>query len=205
MSSFGEKSILCRDIVVLDHWFANSLDICEYLTLRGDRCMSYNHIDSKVVDEARRVRESMVIDKCISGHIFVYKLNSSSVYIREYLCSCSNCLEFSSKQLLQGQRYSLKIVKANFTANFDKTVADLNHYGNKSSNSEDECAPHAEFENGDNQNFFDFITLPSYIVSITGNMLQTAYILKIFEKGTKIHDKYGHVILLDDLQKSGKN
>ena len=55
--------------------------------------MSYNHIDSKEVDEARCACESMVIDKCMSGHIFVYKPNSSSVYMREYLCSCSNCLK----------------------------------------------------------------------------------------------------------------
>ena len=95
MSSFGVKSILRRDIVALDHWFANSLDICEYLTLRGDSRMSYNRIDSKVVHEARPVRESMVINKCMSGHIFVYKPNSNSVYMREYLRSCSNCLELN--------------------------------------------------------------------------------------------------------------
>ena len=79
MSSFGVKSILRRDIVVLDHWFAENLDICEYLTLRQDSCMSHNHIDSKAVDEALRVRESMIIDKCTSGHTFVYKPNSGSV------------------------------------------------------------------------------------------------------------------------------
>ena len=28
------KSILRRYIVALDHWFANGLDICEYLTLK---------------------------------------------------------------------------------------------------------------------------------------------------------------------------
>ena len=76
MSSFGVKSVLRRDIVALDHWFANSLDICDYFTLRGEFHMSYNHIDSKVVDEARRVRESMFIDKYVSGRIFMYKLNS---------------------------------------------------------------------------------------------------------------------------------
>lgn len=35
-----------------------------------------NHIVSRVVDEARRAGESMVIDKYVSGHIFMYKLNS---------------------------------------------------------------------------------------------------------------------------------
>ena len=53
-----------------------------------------------------------------------------------------------------------------------------------------------------NQNVFDFITLPSDIALITGNMLQPVYILKIFEKGktsTKMHDKYEHVILPEEL------
>ena len=42
---------------------------------------------------------------------------------------------------------------------------------------------------------------------ITGNMLQPAYVLKIFEKGkasTKMHDKYGHMILPDELYLKGK-
>ena len=95
--------------------FANSLDICEYLTLRGDSHISYNHLDIKVVHEARRVRESMVIDKCMSGHEFVYKPNSNSIYKREYLCSCSNCLELKFENC-----------ESLITANFDQTVADIN-------------------------------------------------------------------------------
>ena len=50
MSNFAIKSIdVGRDIIALDHWFANSLDISEYLTLRGDSLISYNVIDSKVL------------------------------------------------------------------------------------------------------------------------------------------------------------
>ena len=112
MSSFGVKSILRRNIVELDHWFANSMDICEYWTLEGDSRMPYNHIDSKVVDEARRVRKSMVIDKCMSGLIFVFKPNSSSVYMREYLCFCSNCLELQFENC-----------ESLITANFDLSQA----------------------------------------------------------------------------------
>ena len=50
--------------------------------------------------------------------------------------------------------------------------------------------------------FFDVITLSSNIALITGNMLQPVYISKVFEKdkpSTKMHDKYGHVILSDEL------
>ena len=50
MSNFAIKPIdVGRDIIALDHWFANSLDISEYLTLMGDSLISYNDIDSKVL------------------------------------------------------------------------------------------------------------------------------------------------------------
>ena len=67
---------------------------------------------------------------------------------------------------------------------------------------EDECVLAEDFEDGNDQNVFDFILLTSYIALITGDMLQPVYILKIFEKSkacTKMHDKYVHVILLDEL------
>ena len=90
--------------------------------------------------------------------------------------------------------------KSLITANFDETVADLNQCENASSHSKDEHLLEEDFEDDNNENVFDFITLPSYIALITRNMLQPVYILKIFEKGkasTKMHDKYGHVILPD--------
>ena len=137
----------------------------------------------------------MHLDKCMLGHIFAYQPNSSSVYMREYFCSCSNCLELKFENC-----------ESLITANFDETVVDLNQCENESSNSEDECTLDEDFENGNNHNVFDFIILPSYIALITGNMLQPVYILKIFEKGkssTKMHDKYGHVILPDELYLKG--
>ena len=72
--------------------------------------------------------------------------------------------------------------------------------------SEDKYALDEDFDDGNNQNVFDFITLTSYIALITGNMLQPVYILKIFEKGkaiTKMHDKSGHMILPDELYLKG--
>lgn len=50
ISSFGIKGIPCRDIITLDHWSANSFETCDYLTLRSDSCMLYNHINSELVD-----------------------------------------------------------------------------------------------------------------------------------------------------------
>ena len=75
--------------------------------------------------------------------------------------------------------------------------------------SEDKYALYEDFDDGNNQNVFDFITLTSYIALITGNMLQPVYmlqLLKIFEKGkaiTKMHDKSGHMILPDELYLKG--
>ena len=82
--------------------------------------------------------------------------------MREYICSCSTCLELKSENC-----------ESLITANFDETVAGLNQCENESSNSEDECALDENVEDGNNQNVFDFITLLSYTALITGNMLQT--------------------------------
>ena len=41
MSAFGVKSILRRDIIGLDVWFADSQEMCDYLDLRKDPRMSY--------------------------------------------------------------------------------------------------------------------------------------------------------------------
>ena len=63
--------------------------------------------------------------------------------MREYLCSFSNCLELKFE-------HSESLI----TANFGETVADLNQWENKSSNSEDECALDEDFKDGKNQNVF---------------------------------------------------
>ena len=51
MSCFGVKSILRRDIVGLNVWFANSKEICEYLDFRRDSRMSYSVINQAEVDK----------------------------------------------------------------------------------------------------------------------------------------------------------
>ena len=53
MLSFGVKSILCRDVVGLDQWFADSKEMCQYLWFRNDKTMVYWNIDAKVVYKRR--------------------------------------------------------------------------------------------------------------------------------------------------------
>ena len=53
MLSFGVKSILCRDVVDLDQWFADSKEMCQYLRFRNDKTMVYSNIDAKVVYKRR--------------------------------------------------------------------------------------------------------------------------------------------------------
>ena len=97
MSSFGVKAILRRDIISLDKWFANSAEIVDYLSLRGDDRMTYVHIDEKSVDSVWQERKGEPLPGCQKCHLFVYEPGTSNVLMREYLCACEYCLnlEFS--------------------------------------------------------------------------------------------------------------
>ena len=94
MSSFGVKSILRRDRIAFNKWFDNSEEICSYLTQRYDDRMMYAVIDPESLDSSRQMRDMLVLDGCMKGHIFLYKPNSTNVLFREYLCDCRNCLFF---------------------------------------------------------------------------------------------------------------
>ena len=53
MSNFGSESILRRDIVAFDMWFANNKEICSYLTDKTDERMPYSVVDPVSVDASR--------------------------------------------------------------------------------------------------------------------------------------------------------
>ena len=74
ISSFGVKSILKRDIVGLDVWFANSQEICQYLDLHKDPRMSYSLIDQAAFGKKRMQKIARKIDGCIVKHLLDYKL-----------------------------------------------------------------------------------------------------------------------------------
>ena len=88
------KSILRRDIIGLDEWFADSKKMCQYLRFRNDERMVYLNIDPKLVDKRRSEKKEIKVKGCM----LVYKPNSTKILMNKYLCDCENCLnlEFSS-------------------------------------------------------------------------------------------------------------
>ena len=128
-----------------------------------------------------------------AAHIFVYKPNASCVCMREYLCSCSNCLELKFENC-----------ESLITANFDEIVADLNQCENESSNSEDECALDEDFEDDNDQNVFNFITFPSCIALITGyNQFIFSRFLKKVKQVLRCTTSTGLFVLPDELYLKG--
>ena len=67
MSSFGEKSILKRDI-----WFSDSQEICEYWDISKDPR----------------------IDGCMVKHLFDCKPDHTTNYAIKFLCDCDDYLNF---------------------------------------------------------------------------------------------------------------
>ena len=67
MSSFGAKSILRRDIVAFDVWFADSKEVCSYLTNRTDERISYSVVDPVSVDASRQCKDVKIIPGCMWG------------------------------------------------------------------------------------------------------------------------------------------
>ena len=98
MSRFGVKSILRRDVIGLDQWFADSKEMCQYLRFRNEERMVYSNIDPKLVNKGKSKKKEIKIKGCMLGHLFVYEPKSTKIVINEYLCDCESCLnlEFSS-------------------------------------------------------------------------------------------------------------
>ena len=53
MSGLGIKSILRREVIGSDQWFADSKEMCQYLRFKNDKRMVYSNIDQKLVDKRR--------------------------------------------------------------------------------------------------------------------------------------------------------
>ena len=92
MSTFGVKSIVRRDVVGLDHWFADSKEMCQYLRFRNNERMVYSKTDPKFVDKRRSEKKEIEIKGCKLGHLFLYESNSRKILMNEYLCDCESCL-----------------------------------------------------------------------------------------------------------------
>ena len=191
MSNFGVKSILRRNIVTHDVWFANSDEICSYLReqLRSDKIMDYQVVDPVAVDSKRMNKIGLKIKNCMSKHLFDFKPNpkSTSVLTMEYLCDCKDCLELNFEKCAQHE---------------DKTES----RPNDDEEAEVEC--HLDSNNIDeNTKVYEFVSVPSYVALASDDVNEPIYIMKVEEKGRtekEIQDEDGHVISAGDLYLRGK-
>ena len=74
MSSFRVKSILRKDIIGLDVWFADSAEICEYLDMHKDPHTSYSVVNQTEVDKKRMQKTARKIQGSMLKHLFDYRL-----------------------------------------------------------------------------------------------------------------------------------
>ena len=72
MSSFEVKSVLRRDVIGLDQWFADSKEKCQYLRLKIEERMVYSNIDPKFIDKRRSEKKEIKTKGRMLGHLFVY-------------------------------------------------------------------------------------------------------------------------------------
>ena len=99
MSSFGVKSILSREVVGLDQWFADSKKMCQHLRYRNYNRMIYSSIDPKFLDKLRSEKKEIKIKDYMLGHLLVYEPTSTKILMNECLCDCKSCLNFEFSSL----------------------------------------------------------------------------------------------------------
>ena len=97
MSSFGVKNVLRKDIVNHNVFFNKSEEVVDYLEIKCPH-FSYTHLPSDDVVKSRiENNESMIIKDCMKQNLMAFTKNEP-VLCKEYLCSCSSCLEFNFKE-----------------------------------------------------------------------------------------------------------
>ena len=175
MSSFGVKNVLRKDIVTHDVFFNKSEEVGDYLQIKCPQS-SYTHLPSDEVVKSRiENSESLIIKDCMKQHLMVFTANEP-VLCKEYLCSCTSCLEFNFQECSgdDAPRYS--------------ELSSLDYYG-------------GDDHEGDvvdkTEQILDFIKVPSFVSLFSGSQNEPLYFVKVTEKGTAakdLTDPYGHFI-----------
>ena len=186
MSGFGVKTVLRRDIVTRDVWFANSEEICEHLRMRGSKHMAYHVVDPEKVDQKRMSKKDLVIKDCMRHHLFVYNPRNDNVLMREFLCDCTACLQFD----------------------FQNCIHDSATDAGDSSEHESEKECMLDEDEADYcKKMYDFIDAPSFVACVSCSTSEPVYIVNVEEKGIadeELSDVYGHVIPPGGMYLKGK-
>ena len=90
ISSVGAKSILRQDIVAFYMWFADSKEICSYLTDRTDERMSYSVGDPVSVDASRQLLLLLLLLILLLKSYFYRLTSSENKFCYQWRTWCKN-------------------------------------------------------------------------------------------------------------------
>ena len=143
--------------------------------------MVFLNIDLKVLDKRRSEKKKIKIKGCILQHFFVYESNSTKIDMNEYLCDCKSCSNFE----------------------FSSSKKPVTSAGEISDNFLKDCL--VDEEDDQESNIYESVSIPSFVNLLLHNACDPAYFAlleKKYQTTEKLQDRYGHVVLPGDLQKS---
>ena len=109
----------------------------------------------------------------MSSHLFVYKLYSEEVLMREYVCTCQNCLDLKFDQCLTYENDG-NIKSEEIRGQGQNAPADTE---NEETEYED-CELDEDDKHIDKVLWqFEFIELSTYVAVMTGNTTNPVYII----------------------------
>ena len=117
-------------------------------------------------------------------HIMVFT-STDDIFLKEYLCSCSSCLQFNFKECTKES-----------LPNDVSLTDDVKFYDE--SDDDNDGIDRTEQK-------FNFVDVPSFISLFSGSPNEHLYFVKIVEKGTAsedITDRYGHFISAGEINRT---
>ena len=153
--------------------FFNKREEVNYLEIKCPP-FSYTLLPSDDVVKLRiENNKSMIIKDCMKQHLVGFTKNEP-VLCREYLCSCSSCLEFNFKECLEDE------------APHYSELSYLNYYGNDEEDVVDTT-----------EQILDFIEFQSFVSLFGGSQNKPLHFVQVAEKVTTekdLTDPYCHFI-----------
>ena len=129
--------------------FSSSVEICEYLSLRGDGRMRYTVVQPAELDKERmRKLSGLELKGCMSMYLVVFRPNEKVILRREYLCDCNGCLALDFEKCTKNE---------NATCNLN----DEEFYDDA-----EECEPNEE-DDASQSMLYEFIDTPSTVAVLS--------------------------------------
>ena len=126
-------------------------------------------------------KDSIIIRNCKKQHLMVFT-PIDDIFLREYLCSCSSCLQFNFKGYTK-ESLPNDVSLTNDVESYDE------------SDDDDDGIDRTE-------QIFNFVDVLSFISLFSGSPNEPLYFVKIVEKGTAsedITDRHGHFVSADEM------